>query len=180
MAESHRLFFAIYPDATALRELERAAAALREAKSVRGRWTAAEKYHMTARFIGDHGRDADDVIERASRAAAAVRCAPFDVTLDRIGTFRGRYQCPCVARCAAPAEAGLQKLWHSLGEALAAVDVVSRIENHFIPHLTIAYVDRMLPEPIAIAAIRWCATEFALVDSSRSAHTIVGRWPLQS
>ena len=176
--ETHRLFFAIHPDAAAAAAIGLVVARLRDAKTVRGRWTAADKYHLTARFLGDHGLDAGAVIERARRAADRVRGAAFDVEFDRIATFRGRYQCPCILRCPADGEAGVQRLWRALGEALGMESVDSRDENHFIPHLTIAYVDRMLSEPVPIERVSWRARGFALVDSQRSVHHIVARWPL--
>ena len=180
MRDSHRLFFAVHPDAAAARAIERVADGLREAKTIRGRFTAPAKHHLTARFLGDHGADAERVIERARRAAERVRCAAFDVAFDRIATFRGRYQCPCVLRCPANAEAGVQRLWHALGDALAAGGVDSRAENQFIPHLTIAYADRMLNEPLPIEAIAWHVREFALIDSCQSEHEVVARWVLSA
>ena len=180
MPESHRLFFALYPDAAAAQAIARVVDGLREAKVIRGRWTAPAKHHVTARFLGDHGRGAAGVIEHARQAAARVHCAPFDVAFDRVATFRGRYQCPCVLRCPAQGEAGALLLWSVLGEALSALGVDGRAENHFIPHLTIAYADRMLNEHLPIEPIRWRAREFALVDSCRSEHRVVERWTLSA
>ncbi len=177
-ADSHRLFFALFPDAAATQAIARIVDALRTAKTVRGRWTPPARHHVTARFLGDHAGDAAAVMARARAAAARVRCAGFEVAFDRIATFRGRFQCPCVLRCPAGVDADVQKLWHALGDELAAAGVVSRAENHFIPHLTIAYADRMLGEPLPIPPFGWRAREFALVDSCKSEHRVVERWPL--
>src|ERR1700751_1766497 len=99
--ETHRLFFALQPDADAVQAIRRVVDGLRDTNAIRGRWTAPAKYHLTARFLGDHGREAESVIARARQAAAQVRCAAFEVAFDRITTFRGRYQCPCILRCRA-------------------------------------------------------------------------------
>ena len=176
--DGHRLFFALFPDTAAAQAIARVVDALRSAKTIRGRWTAPERQHLTARFLGDHGADAEAVIARARTAAARVHCAAFDVAFDRIATFRGRFQCPCVLRCPAVAEAGVQRLWRELGTALADGGVDNRAENAFIPHLTIAYADRMLGEPLPIDPFGWRAHEFALVDSCRSEHRVIDRWPL--
>lgn len=176
--DSHRLFFALFPDAETAQAIARVVDGLRAAKTIRGRWTAPERQHVTARFLGDHGHDAPAVIERARAAAALVRCAAFEVAFDRIATFRGRFQCPCVLRCPADAETGVQRLWRGLGDTLAAAGIECRAESNFIPHLTIAYADRMLGDPLPIDPLRWRAHEFALVDSSRSEHRVIERWPL--
>ena len=52
------------------------------------------------------------------------------------------------------------------------------MERRFLPHLTIAYGDRMLEAPISIEPIVSRIEEFALIDSSGSQHTALARWPL--
>ncbi|HEY2396899.1 MAG TPA: 2'-5' RNA ligase family protein [Rudaea sp.] len=176
----HRLFFAIYPDPPALQEIERVAANLRAARTIRGRWAAPEKYHITARFLGDFADAADEMVDRATAAAALVRAAAFEITLDRVATLRGRYQVPCVLRCAARSEPAIQALWQGLGAALSTTPEQEQTQRRFLPHLTIAYGDRMLDAPLGIAPIVSRIGEFVLVDSHQSSHVVRGRWPLHT
>jgi 2'-5' RNA ligase len=175
----HRLFFAVLPGPAAATAIEGVVAGLREAATLRGRWTAAAKRHITVRFLGDHV-DAAHLIARARAAAARVEQAPFNVTLDRITCFRGRFQAPCVLRCSHASETALETLWSKLGAALASVGVSAPDERRFIPHLTIGYVDRVLEQPLAIAPVAFAVTEFVLIDSAigPGTHEIVERWTL--
>lgn len=175
----HRLFFAVFPDAAARAAIERVVADLRATKRIGGRWTAASKYHVTLQFLGDHD-DAAPLIAKASTAAQAVLAESFDFSFDRIATFRGRFQVPCVLRLAPDSEAAFEALWRQLGDALARAGIAGETQRRYQPHLTIAYADRMLAEPIAIEPISAPAREFALVDSpvGGDLHQVVGCWPL--
>jgi RNA 2',3'-cyclic 3'-phosphodiesterase len=171
----HRLFFAIFPDPAALAAIGRIAARLNAEKVLRGRWTAPAKYHVTARFLGDHA-DPTAVIARAKAAAAQVRAAPFDIRFDRIVTFRGRHQWPCVVRCTSGSDRAVEALWRGLGAASS--DVRGEAAGRFLPHLTIAYADRMLDAPITIEPVITGIKAFALVDSHDAKHEVLARWPL--
>ena len=117
---------------------------------------------------------------RATAAASQVRAAAFEVTLDRIVTLRGRYQVPCVLRCTAQCEPAIQALWQNLGTAMSTTPEQEQTQRRFLPHLTIAYGDRMLDAPLAIEPIVLRIGEFLLVDSHQSSHTLCGRWPLDA
>jgi len=45
---------------------------------------------------------------------------------------------------------------------------------------TIAYAERELPKPMALAPILWRAQEFCLIDSVGGAHNEIARWPLHA
>ena len=171
----HRLFFAVLPDAAALQAIARVVQGLRSANTIRGRWTDPAKYHMTVHVLGDH-RAPDALIERAAAAAADIEFTPPALAFDRIATFHGRYQVPCALRCTRACEDVVVALWARLGSALARLGI-EREERRFIPHLTIAYADRMLKD-IPIETIAWQAREFVLIDShvGRDRHEVIGRW----
>jgi 2'-5' RNA ligase len=175
VSQMHRLFFAIFPDPTALAAIGRVAARLQSEKVLRGRWTAPAKYHVTARFLGDHA-DPAAVIARAKAAAAPLRAAQFDITFDRIITFRGRHQSPCVVRCTSESDVAIEALWRDLGAASS--DVRGEAAGRFVPHLTLAYADRMLDAPIAIEPVVTRIKAFALVDSHHAQHEVLARWAL--
>ena len=180
-ANIHRLFFALMPDAAALQAIGRVVEELRSSKAVRGRWTAASKYHVTAYFLGDHAT-AEPVIRAACNAAPGVAFAPFSFTFDRVATFRGRHQVPCALRCTAESENLLTALWQQLRAALAQMPIDHEHDRRYVPHLTIAYADRMIEPPIPITPIQASVSEFVLVDSfiGQDRHEVVARWPLSA
>jgi 2'-5' RNA ligase len=177
----HRLFFALIPDSPALAAIERVAAGLREANTVRGRWIAPEKYHLTARFLGDHDDGcAVDVIARATAAAAQMQVAEFSVVLDRVTTFRGRYRAPCVLRCSPQCDVQVRELSDRFAVQLSRAGFDDHDQRRFQPHLTIAYVDRMIEPAIEVEPISWRVREIALVDSHHSGHAVLARWPTRA
>jgi 2'-5' RNA ligase len=179
LAAAHRLFFALVPDAPARQAIESAANDLKAAKLIGGRWVAAGKYHLTIRFLGSYQGLPEDTVQSAKAAAAQMKVAPFDFTLDRVTAFRGRFQSPCVMRCAQDSERMLQTLRDQLGERLPAAEFGQERERRFLPHLTIAYSDRTLAEAIPIAPITSRASELVLISSDAAArYETLARWPL--
>jgi len=75
----------------------------------------------------------------------------------------------------------LEALRATLGGVLADAGLARWLEKRFTPHVTIAYVDGTLDEPIAIPAVAWRAQDFALVESHGAAaqHEILDQWPLR-
>ena len=174
----YRLFFALHPDASAAAEIERVVAALKTGGSVRGRWLNMQKHHATVQFLGTHAGRPGAIIEQARVAAAQIRLAPFEIVLDRVETFGGHRQAPCVLRFTPDSDKSVRTLHSVLGKALAAAGLAHVLEGRFTPHLTIAYVNRHLTEPIAVAPIAWRVRDFALVESHESRHAVLDRWSL--
>jgi 2'-5' RNA ligase len=177
----HRLFFALRPGATLVHEIERAAEVVKAPNLVRGKWLKAPKFHVTVHFLGDFLEPAD-VIARASNAGANVRFAPFEFVLDRAASLPRRFNPPCVLRCTPDSEEILHSFWRELGNALSAAGLRERLERRFIPHLTIAYANDALTEPIKLEPIVWKASDFSLMDSpvGQSTHSEIGRWDLRT
>ena len=176
----HRLFFALHPDAAALDAVGRAVEKAKTAHDIRGRWLAPEKLHVTLQFLGDF-INAGEIVSRASSAATSLRVAPFEFTLDRIATLPRRFHPPCVLRCAPGSETPLQELVRELGAALRLAGLGEHLETRpYVPHLTIAYAQSALPEPIAIEPIVWRACAVGLVDSHGGQHAQIGSWPLRA
>jgi 2'-5' RNA ligase len=161
-------------------EIERAAAAIKAGAQVRGRWVKPAKHHMTVQFLGNHAGSPASVIARAGPAAMQVKVAPFEVALDRIETFAGQRQSPCVLRCTPDSDRFVRSLRSALGEALVTAGLANLLEERFTPHVTIGYIDRPLDEPVAIAPVAWQVRQFALVEShiGESRHEILGQWRL--
>jgi RNA 2',3'-cyclic 3'-phosphodiesterase len=169
MTENHRLFFAVWPDAAAVKALHETA---REAKvSCGGRSMRPETLHLTLAFLGEI--PAARWIE-VTAVAAEIAFAPFTLTLDRIEYWKhnrilwaGGDSEP-LAALASSIQAGLRAAGFQLEM------------RPFVAHMTLLRDARCaVPPPIA-ASITWPVTEFALVESQLSAasphYEVVGRW----
>jgi len=178
---AHRLFFALRPDAAVAREIECAAESIKASGRVRGRWVQPSKHHLTVHFLGSHAGRPVRLIERAHAAAQHVRIAPFEIELGRVETFGARRQSPCILRCSSHSDRPLGMLHAALAAALADEGLARWLEQRFTPHVTIAYVDGILDEPITIPAITWHVQNFALVESHGAVaqHDVLDQWPLR-
>lgn len=175
----HRLFFALMPDQATRTRLAQVAATLRaEHPALRARWVTPDRYHVTLHFLGDHPTLRPDIVAAATRAAAGIRATPFEWTLDRALSFRGR-EPPCVLRNAEHS-APLQQLWQALGHALALAGQATSREREFTPHVTLAYGRSALPQALAVEPVPWPVQEFALIRHvlGQGAYQLLGRWPL--
>jgi 2'-5' RNA ligase len=81
-----RAFFALWPDAAARDAV--ATLAREVAAETGGRAPVAENIHLTLAFLGDVPRVRIAVLQ-AMGAAAAGMVPAFELSLDRVGTFRG-------------------------------------------------------------------------------------------
>ena len=168
-----RLFFATWPDDAARDALEKLSRQLELRAG--GRPVPAEKIHLTLAFLGEVAPDrADDLV----KAADKVREAPFDIVLDRIGSFR-RARVAWVGT-SEPAP-GLLSVEATLREALRAREFDLE-ERPFTPHVTLVRkADKTLPrEPTA--PIAWGVREIALVSSEpgSGAYKTMATWPLKA
>jgi 2'-5' RNA ligase len=87
-----------------------------------------------------------------------------------------------VLGCAAQSEQHLRSFQCELGQALHAAGLGEHLEKRpYVPHLTIAYAEDVLAQPIAISPIVWKAGAFALMDSlvGQSTHAEIEHWPLR-
>jgi len=136
--------------------------------------------HLTMQFLGDFARFPADLINHVSRAAKCIKHSSFGFVLDRLGAFPG-HRPPYVLLCSARTVSALRKFRLELVEAIAAESVALQA-SRFIPHVTLAYGNRQLADPVPIDPIEWNVTEFVLIDShvGMARHEILDRWPLRS
>jgi 2'-5' RNA ligase len=170
MTESHRLFFAVWPDAAAAKALHEAA---REARlNCGGRLMRGETLHLTLAFLGEipagHWIDATAV-------AAGIAVEPFTVTLDRIEYWKHNR----IVWAGGESEP-LAALASSLQTGLRASGF--QLETRpFVAHMTLLRDARCPAPPPLAAPIAWAVTQFTLVQSSPSAagphYETVGCWP---
>jgi 2'-5' RNA ligase len=173
----HRLFFALVPPPAVLADIGLVADALRQQQAARGRPVGSEQWHLTLAFLGDFAEaDAPERARRAGEEAAA--CAqPFDVVLDRIGSFPGARPPWFLTGDAAP----ILPLQSRLVAALQAAGLEPKDAGRvFVPHVTLLRNAHGPLPPTPIAPISWPAREFVLIDSGSAerGYVTLQRWPL--
>lgn len=152
---------------------------------VTARWTPADNYHITLRFIGEVDDEQADSIERA---LTAVHPPSFRVIPLGVGVLPSRRKPRVLTVRIEPAES-LRTLYEALQNALAAADVPPE-ERTFRPHITLARLQDVQPERL-YAALKeldgpsltpFSADEYLLYESTLTpegaVHTIRSRFPL--
>lgn len=169
----HRLFFALRPHDALRREI--ATLAREQVLQVGGRAAHPDRYHMTLQFVGDFPVLSPALHESLRAAADSIATPqPFDILLDRIGSFdAGRVTW---LGCRTPHEA-LARLHGDLAAALAHAGIAPKAEDGFVPHVTLL---RNGSGPIdrPIASRRWRVDDFALIDATAGEYSQLGRWPM--
>ena len=123
-----RLFVAIdFPDA-----IKDQVSALK-AEIPTARWVNRDQMHLTLFFIGDTER-----IQDVKEALAAVKAAPFNLTLSGVGRFPpGDRKPPRVLWVGINPQPALNDLQARVTKALTAIDFKAE-DRPFSPHLTLA------------------------------------------
>ena len=152
-----RLFFAVWPDAPAARELARVALSLAELAG--GKPMPAEKIHMTLAFLGSLD---EEETGSAVAAAARVKGAPIAMTIDSVGSFRR-----AKVGWAAPSQPNAELA--ALQEALA-VALRSRgfelDDRAFTPHATLVRKIAGAIPGAPMPAVEWRSRALTLVQST--------------
>jgi 2'-5' RNA ligase len=177
----HSLFFAGIPDETTAASLHAQAALIDRRLGVGGHTLEAGRLHVSMYAVGayiDVRPDAD--IARWCRAAASVRCAPFEVVFDRVASFGGEGNPLVFKGSDETGVAGLVALHLALGIALANVGERIKLQR-ITPHMTQSYRGKRIAET-AIEPVRWRPHELVLIDSHVGVHRheVIGRWLLQA
>jgi 2'-5' RNA ligase len=170
VAETRRLFFAIWPDEAAAKALHETA---REAqRTCGGRLMRRDTLHLTLAFLGEVSRER---VADAEAAAAAVAFEPFELTLDRLGYWRhnrivwGGAELPALSVLAET----LARQLRSAGFRLEA--------RPFVAHMTLLRDAHCTEVPKLAAAVAWPVSQFMLVESlsdrTGARYAPVGAWP---
>jgi len=173
MAETRRLFFALWPGAALQAELvRRARKALRPGG---GRAVATDKLHLTLAFLGSVDAQAQACMEAG---ADGVRGEAFTLELDQLGHFpRPRV----IWAGASRVPAALRTLVQDLTRALLPCGY--RPESRpFQAHVTLMRKAARGPRPAEIEPLVWPVGDFALVESltlpEGAQYRVLRRWPL--
>lgn len=174
----NRLFFALWPGDAVRASCAQAARDLKIRMQPSGYLSAPDRYHITLLFLGDHVAPLKEAA--ALQAAASVRAAPFELTLDHAGSFRNNRQIPWWLGAREP-PAALQALYEQLRESMVRAGVTPD-RMRFVPHLTVLRDPRMTLPVTAIRPVTWQVDEFVLirshVDQQPMTYEVLGRWPL--
>jgi RNA 2',3'-cyclic 3'-phosphodiesterase len=166
-----RLFFAIWPTAPAREALGRLAWDV--AQVAQGRAVEEAKIHLTLSFLGEV---ADPRLEDARAAACRVRPRRFDLSIDRVGSFRRSRVAWATASMLPPALMALQS---SLDEALRARDFALEARP-YRPHITLARKTRERLPAASIPPVEWPCKQLALVvsDPATGRYRTLESWSL--
>lgn len=176
-APTDRLFLAAFPDPETADRLLVLANTLKAQHGLQGRPLLPERFHVTLHHLGDFAGIPQSVVDAASRAASSLVSTPaFDVTFDRVVSFRARDQKPLVL----VGDEGVVPLmdFHRRLEA-ALVKSGIKPETRFKPHVTLLYDRNGIPET-AVSPLGWTVNEIVLVHSllGQTRHVALARWSL--
>lgn len=154
-ADKLRLFYALWPDESTRMKL----AALQQ--QVSGRKMRAENLHLTLAFLGNQPHTLLPILEEILQQLPLQR---LQIDIDRLDYF-SKPRIAWAGPKAAPA--ALFTLQSDLMLALEKAQIQLKPIAGFRPHITLT---RDAPPPLAaeIQAIRWEATEMALLQSVSS------------
>jgi len=135
-----RAFIAIDLSTEIQQALEQVSTQLKgQSRGVPVRWVPVKNIHLTLKFLGDVSLANLEVLESILLTEAA-RCAPFDVSINRLGAFPSTRR-PRVIWVGVEAQAELGQLQRALDEATIRLGYTPE-ERGFSPHLTLGRMSR--------------------------------------
>ena len=179
-SQKDRIFFAVLPDDAAAARIHALADDLKAANGLGGTLILPEHLHITLFHLGDWRELPAEIVAIASRAAAEVMAAPFDVTCRRVESFRNRTGIYPFVLLAEQGVTALHAFQQALGAALKKNGLGGATQGDFKPHVTLLRDDTRL-KPVAVAPVTWTVRDFVLIHSllGQTRHVHLGRWPLR-
>lgn len=162
VGNGRRLFLALLPDESVRAALARDAAGMDRSHDVDLRLVDPRRYHATLHFLGEHAGPRPDLLAAVERVAGSVHGPAFDWTLDRLRSFHGRH--PPRVLCGSVLPEALQRLWRQWRDGLLREVPDLKLDERFVPHVTLAYGRSVLPE-MAVTPVHWTVEELALLES---------------
>lgn len=177
----HNIFFAVVPPEGVRGLICRFRDNLCHVHGLKGRPVPRECLHISLHPFGFHDHLPAHEVEMAANAgiAAARQTASFDVSLNRVLSWRGNPGRRPLVLLGDEGVFGLDRLRGTLHEALADASLTKRSFEESEPHLTLLRGDNDFPDTIVLE-IRWTVRELVLIDSrvGEGRHDILARWPL--
>jgi RNA 2',3'-cyclic 3'-phosphodiesterase len=170
-----RWFLAAVPDEAVAARIYRLARTLKRAHNFSGKPIASDRLHISLFFLGGLP---DHIVRMACEALTGVRMQPFDVSFDRVVSFRGKPGSRPFVLVGGEGPSQLKSFRQMLGDALTRRGLRREANTNFTPHVTLLY-DARHAEEYPIEPISWTVHEFVLIRS-KNGHQHVARWPLRS
>ena len=179
------LFFALWPDDATRAGLIERAGLIKQQQPTAGTWFDADRYHLTLHAVKAKPEHETAWIDKARAAAAQLQAAPFDLQVDRAGSFPNQDRIPWWLGCTQTPE-GLRLLWRELRDGLRHRGV-PLFATALTPHLTLIYNARRELPGRPVPPLTWAVRDFVLLRSrqgdpsekgSSLAYELLGRWPL--
>jgi 2'-5' RNA ligase len=172
------LYLALVPEEHVACLIHRSTLDLGHALGLRGSAVPAERLHLSLHWLGD--TRSESLLAIADRAAGAVAgISPFDVSFDRVATFRSGREHPLVLLCGDGGEQ-LRAFHVTLAEAIRQAAPCQYEWRPFAPHITVLYDRRRVTER-PVAPVSWTVRDFVLIHSlvGQARHVRLGQWPLK-
>ena len=178
--ETTRVFFAIWPDDVARKQLAGLAEQLRETALCSGRKTKAENIHLTLVFVGEVDAGKLKVLCRVADEIKDSGACAFDFALEKIRHWK-RNRIVYAAAGGIPQELG--DLVSALADALSAAGF-SLEQRTYKPHVTLMRDALCQSLPELAEPIIWRVHEWMLVRSEQTSsgpvYTPIRCWPLKN
>lgn len=176
-----RLFFALFPDAATAERIRTLAQDFCRRNGLAGKLLEPERLHITLFHVGDWAGLPADTVQAAQAAAAKLRAAPFELSLDQVMSFSPHRPRPPLVLRAGGGNAALHAMRAALGRELAKAGLGRCVTPSFEPHVTLSYPPQGAATE-AVQPVSWKAEEFLLVHSllGKTVHIPLNRWPLQA
>ena len=183
--ETVRVFFAIWPDAAAQRQLAELAERLEA--DCDGRKVRAENIHLTLVFLGEVSINRLDALCQAANEVQGTGVRAFDFAVEEVRYWKHNR---IAYAGTAKVPQGLLDLVNALQSALSAAGFTFDQQASYVPHITLVRKARCPAPSIELRTglpeltqpIVWPVREWVLVKSGqangRSGYTPIGRWPL--
>ena len=176
MADTRRLFFALWPEPALQSAIAEAGCGIARSRALGGREIPVERIHLTLLFLGDVPAAME---QRLIVAAATVTGRAFHLSLEQAACFY-RTRVFWLGTKATPPR--LTTLWENL-RRIAAANGLAADARPLAPHITCVRDIRHRIQPVSIPRILWPVKSFALVHSTLGAqpqYHVVSHWPLQT
>ena len=179
-SQKERLFFAALPPPDGRDAIYALAQEQKRMHGFDGTLIRPEHLHVTLFHLGDWIALPEELIARASAAAASAAAAGFEVVFDKLTSFRNKTGVrPFVLT-------GPSETWRplrlALGQGLKQVGLGAAVHDldAFTPHVTLLR-DKKSAKSQKITPINWQVQDFVLVQSllGKTTHIHLGRWPLK-
>lgn len=178
-----RLWFGLAPDETVIPQIVAAREEFQRIERIGGQPVRPDRLHLTLNCVGDHAELPSDIVEIARHAAGQVRFPPFEVSLDRIGSYTGAGSPGDLITLQGDAGVvGVVRLQRALADQMHKAGLGRFVRRTwFTPHMSLLYGARPATQRL-IRPIRWTARELVLVHSEvgRTRHNSLGEWALQA